>query len=136
MIYLKLFEEFQNEHEELEIKKSTIPEAGKGLFTLVDIDAGDYISEFTGDVISEEDSRELEGERGHYLISMNDGSLLDVYDSDCPARFANDAKDERNNSEIQEDDEGRCWLVATSNIHSGEEIFCSYGEDYWENWQK
>jgi len=134
MKYLRLFEEFTSECDELEIRQSTIPQAGKGLFTLVDIDKDSKISEFTGEIISEEDSLKLEGPRGHYLIDAGDGKMLDVYNSDCLAKSANDARDHRNNSEIVEE-HGRFWLVSTRDIYAGEEIFCSYGDGYWENWQ-
>lgn len=135
MKHLKLFEEFESNIPELEVKTSNIPNAGDGLFSLVDIDRGEFIAEFTGDVISEEESLELEGPRGHYLISMSNGSILDVFNSDSPAIKANDAKGSkfRNNSEIQETEDGEMWLVSTRRIRSGEEIFCDYGQSYWDN---
>lgn len=47
MKHLRLFEEFVNtEYEELEVKQSSIPNSGRGLFTLVDIDEGSKIAEF------------------------------------------------------------------------------------------
>ena len=42
----------------------------------------------------------------------------------------------KNNSEIQEIDNGEIWLCATKPIKKGDEIFCSYGTRYWTNWFK
>lgn len=135
MKFLKLFEEFVD-YQELEVKKSNIEGAGNGLFTLVDIDKGHLIAEFTGKIISEEEAQKLEGERGHYLVAKKNGEILDVYGSESPAIYANDAHmtHYENNSEIQELEDGSVWLVATDNIHAGQEIMCEYGDDYWDNW--
>lgn len=138
MRFLKIFEEFISDYDELEVKQSQIPNAGLGLFTKVDIDKDSDISEFTGKVITIEEGDKLTGARGHYLISRSDGNLLDVYGSDNPAIRANDAQgtDFDNNSEIVEKEDGSIWLVSTRDIYAGEEIFCAYGDDYWTNWSE
>ena len=135
MKYLKIFEDFINQAD-LEIRPSSIEAAGNGLFTNVDINEGDDISQFTGRLISKRDANRLTGERSHYLIQLSRGRTLDVYDSDCLARFANDSMDDRINAEIQEGNNATCWLVALRDIKAGEEIFCSYGPSYWDNWQE
>ena len=136
MRYLRLFEDFHNNFEELEIKKSHIPMAGTGLFTLVDIYEGTPIAEFTGKIITEDEASSLKGERSHYLVAKDDGTILDVYESDTAAKYANDAvnTEYENNSEIVENEKGEVWLVSTRYIYAGEEIFCAYGDDYWDNW--
>ena len=135
MKWLKLFEEFWDDIPELEIKASNIKEAGQGLFTNVDIEVGDWIAEFTGELISDEEANKLQGSRGHYLVSTDRG-ILDVFNSTSPAIKANDARGTsfKNNSEIVEQTNGEVWLVATKRIRAGEEVFCDYGSEYWENW--
>lgn len=122
----------------LEIKTSNIPNSGRGLFTKIDIKKGTPISEFTGVPISDEEMEKLEGPEKHYLVAKSDGSTINVYNSDSPAIYVNDAHntDFKNNSKIKELSDGGVWLVATKNIKAGEEIYCSYGTDYWENWSE
>jgi hypothetical protein len=138
MKWIKLFEDFHTGHEFLEVKPSTIPNSGMGLFTKADIPKGEGICEFTGKVITSEEADSLTPPESHYLVGRSDGSILNVYNSDSPAIRANDAHGTRfrNNSEIVEYEDGTLWLASTKNIRAGEEIFCSYGSDYWDNWSE
>ncbi len=68
---------------------------------------------------------------------MVDDTIMDSMNTDCYAKYANDAKGRqisefRNNSKIALDDENNVCLVATKNIKSKSEIFCSYGKKYWK----
>ena len=68
---------------------------------------------------------------------MIDGTIMDSINTECFAKFANDAsgfqqKKFRNNAEIGLDNENNVCLIATKNIKSGAEIFCNYGKRYWE----
>ena len=136
MKHLKLFEEFKSNVGNLEVKTSNIPNSGDGLFTLTDIKKGELICEFTGVEISPKEAAKLEGIRGHYLIQRDNGTILDVFNSDSPAIKCNDARGSnfKNNASINEVENGEIWLIATRRIKAGEEIFCSYGDEYWENW--
>jgi hypothetical protein len=157
MKYVKLFEEFSavkksSKKESLkkgkiEVKTSTIPNAGKGLFALQDFSKGDEICEFTGKEVSKEEIKKLTGTRAEYLIGKDDGSTVDVYNSKSPAKYSNDHDgylkatkkagfEKKNNCEIMELDNGELWLIATKKIKEGDEIFCSYGSSYWTNWLK
>jgi SET domain-containing protein len=145
MKYLKLYENFDSVSiKDLEVKESTIPNSGKGLFTLVDIPRYKQIVEYAGKEISREKIKELKskgkfnGVRSDYLIELSDGRIVDVYNSKSVAKYANDAEfgGGKNNSKIQEYEDGKIWLVSTKKIKAGEEIFCSYGPEYWESWKK
>jgi len=140
MKYLKIYEEFTDHIsvKDLEVKDSTIPNSGKGLFTLVDIPKDTPIVEFTGKKISQKRADRLTGSKSEYLIELSDGSLLDVYESKSVAKYANDAafSGGKNNSEIQEFEGNKIWLVSTKKIKAGQEVFCSYGKEYWESWKK
>ena len=123
----------------LEIKESKIKNAGHGLFTNSNINEGELICEFTGTLIKNDLVEKLnENKRMAYLIEWDDEYTLDVEHSDCLAKFANDAEGYKkikglsNNSEIAWY-EDKLYLKATKKINAGEEIYASYGNDYWEN---
>ncbi len=68
---------------------------------------------------------------------MIDGTIMDSMNTECFAKYANDAEGFQNllfhnNAEIGLDDENNVCLIATRNIKSGTELFCSYGKRYWK----
>ena len=67
---------------------------------------------------------------------MLDGNIMDSQNTNCFAKYANDAKGfttskYKNNAKITLDNDGNVCLKATKKIKAGEEIFCSYGKAYW-----
>jgi len=129
-----------SESKNLKVDVSTIPNSGKGLFAKKDFKKGEYICKFTGDYI---DSKELErrdvgGARSAYFIYIDDDTTLDVYDSKCLAKYANDAegfrkiRGKKNNSALAQDGKN-IYIQATKDIDAGDEIFVGYGKDYWDN---
>ena len=130
------------ESEYLYVATSQIPNSGNGLFTAVDIYKDEMIAVFTGELLTDCQAAEY-AEKGNdrYFIMMPDGSTLDCMNSDCFAKYANDASvnsetNFKNNSKIAFDDNGQVGLIALRKIKSGEEIFCSYGKVYWKKWLK
>ena len=142
MKYIKMFSLFEKlETKSLYVDSSTIPNSGKGLFAKRDFKKGEFICKFTGEIIDSDElyKRDIGGPRSHYFIDMGN-KTLDVYKSKGLARYANDAegltkiKGKKNNSSIyMDDDEKYVYIAATKNIKAGEEIFVSYGKDYWKN---
>ena len=130
------------ESDYLYVKTSQIANSGKGLFTAIDIYKDEMIAVFTGDLLNKtEAALRAEGQNDRYFIMMPDGLTLDSMNSDCFAKYANDASVNaetkfKNNSKIAFDDDGQVGLIALRKIKSGEEIFCSYGKAYWEKWLK
>ena len=56
------------------------------------------------------------------------------------AKYANDAEAfknsiHKNNAKITLDDDDNVCIIATKNIKSASEIFCSYGKKYWKKHQ-
>ena len=126
------------ESDYLYIQDSQIPNAGKGLFTAIDIYPNEIISLFKGEILTDEEAQKrVSEENDRYFINMLDGSILDSMNVDCFAKYANDAEafsklEFKNNSKITLDDDDNVCIVATKKIKSGQEIFCSYGVKYWK----
>jgi uncharacterized protein len=130
------------ESDYLYVKESQIPNAGKGLFTSLAIYKNEIISVFRGKILSEEEA-ETKAKKGQdrYFINMLDGTIMDSMNVKCFAKYANDAEGFIEtgfsiNSTITLDDDNHVCLVAIRDIAIDEEIFCSYGKKYWENFRK
>ena len=121
------------------VKKSQLPNAGKGLFTTKPIKKGEQVIEYLGEIIEWKEylKRVLEDKDG-YLFFINKQKCIDAYNTPQHlARFANDASGItrvtglRNNCEY-EIIKNRCYIVAKRNIQPNEEIFVSYTKEYWD----
>lgn len=124
----------------LKIKKSTLPRAGKGLFTTKDIKKGEIICEYEGEIITWKEAirRNDEGING-YVYYISEMVCVDAYYAKKTfGRYANDAagltrkKGVRNNS-VYHEVKRKVFIKATRNIRAGEEIFVSYGRSYWRH---
>jgi len=117
---------------------SQITDAGKGLFTAIDIYKDEVIAYFAGEIIDDaEASRRVGQGKDKYFMILPNGNVLDPMAVDCFAKYANDATGYpggkfRNNAVITLDDDDNICLIALRKIRSGEEIFCSYGKKYWK----
>jgi len=126
------------ESDYLYIQDSQITNAGKGLFTAIDIYPNEIISIFKGEILTEKEAQKRVSENSdRYFINMLDGSILDSMNVDCFAKYANDAEafsklEFKNNSKISLDDDDNVCIIATKKIKSEQEIFCSYGSKYWK----
>ena len=126
------------ESDYLYIQDSQITNAGKGLFTAIDIYPNEIISIFKGEILTDNETQKRVSEgNDRYFINMLDGSILDSMNVDCFAKYANDAEafsklEFKNNSKITLDDDDNVCIVATKKIKSQQEIFCSYGVKYWK----
>lgn len=127
------------EKDYLYVKASQIAGAGKGLFTAIPIYKNEIICVFKGEYLSDEEAckRALEG-KDRYFISMLQGGIMDSMHVNCFAKYANDVVGTalRTNSKISLDENDNVCIVATRRIHEHEEIFCSYGKQYWKKYRK
>lgn len=126
------------EEDYLYIQKSQIENSGNGLFTAIKIYKEEIISVFKGKIITNTEAESIvEHNDDKYFINLLDGTILDSNTVDCFAKYANDSNGfikskYKNNSKITLDESNNVCLVATKNIKSNEEIFCSYGKRYWK----
>ena len=122
----------------LVIRKSTLPGAGKGLFTKVDIAKGERITEYKGKRMTWAEAQKLPDYRNGYIFYFTRNHVIDAWGTrKGVAHFANDARGivritgTRNNSEYVTEGT-RCYIEASRNIRAGEEILVAYGPDYWK----
>ena len=120
----------------LVVKKSGLPDAGKGLFTRINIAKGTRIVEYKGRIQRWQDVKDQDGING-YLMYINRNVVINALPAiDTLGRYANDAhglvrkEGLRNNSEYVSEGK-RCFIEATRNIKAGEEILVNYGREYW-----
>jgi hypothetical protein len=128
------------ESDYLYISPSQLPDSGNGLLTAINIYKDEIIAIFKGEILTDAQAL-FRAKKGNdkYFINMVDGSIMDSMNTTCFAKYANDAKGFsfsrfKNNSKIGLDESDNVCLIATQNIKTGEEIFCSYGKKYWENY--
>lgn len=125
----------------LEIKKSRIPGAGKGLFATTLFKRGERVIEYTGEIITWAECKKrnetLDGV-GAYYFYVSSRKCVDAQNClDSMARYANDAAGIaripgiRNNSRF-EVIKGKPYIIASRNIKPGDEIFVGYGKEYWD----
>ena len=126
----------------LYVETSQLPNSGKGLFSAIDIYKDEMIAVFSGELLKEDEAAVRAGNgKDRYFIILPDGFILDSLNTDCFAKYANDASvnienNYTNNSKIAFDDDGQVGLIALRKIKAGEEIFCDYGKAYWKKWLK
>jgi uncharacterized protein len=125
---------------ELEIKESSIPGAGKGLFTNTFIPKGTRIVEYKGTVTTWDAVRH--DPTNAYIYFLKPNHVIDARDHPKSlARYVNDArglvrsKDRANNAKFTNDGL-RVFVEATRDIQAGEEIFVEYGKKYWDTVRK
>ncbi|HRN56470.1 MAG TPA: SET domain-containing protein-lysine N-methyltransferase [Agriterribacter sp.] len=122
---------------ELVVKKSTLPHAGKGLFTRSFIPSGTLIIEYRGRVTTWNEVKEKEADNGYILYVSRNHVINALPYRKALARYANDAKGigkikgVRNNA-VYATVKKRVYIKATRDIKAGEEILVDYGKSYWQ----
>lgn len=121
----------------LYVKKSTLPNAGKGLFTKVFIPKGERIVEYKGKITTWKEVKDDDGKNG-YIFYVKRYHVIDAFPTKKPlARYANDArgltriKGVTNNCDYITDGL-KAYIESKKNIEAGAEIFVDYGPDYWK----
>jgi uncharacterized protein len=125
------------ESDYLYVTNSNISTAGLGLFSAITIFKDEIICNYGGEIISQlEAKKRVNRNANQYFIMLPNGKILDSINSNCFARFANDAQGNeigtnKNNAKIVLNEKGKVCLIASKKIKAGEEILCSYGKKYW-----
>jgi SET domain-containing protein len=122
---------------QLRIKRSTLPGAGKGLFTTKFIPKGTRIVEYKGKISSWKDADTQGGGNG-YIYYVKRYHVIDALPRPkALARYANDAqgmirvKGITNNSDYVEYGL-KVYIESKKDIPANSEIFVGYGKEYWD----
>lgn len=122
---------------QLFVKKSTIPNSGKGLFTKKFIPKGTRIVEYKGRISKWKDVKDEDGKNG-YIFFVNRNHVIDALPvKSALARYANDArglvrvKGIVNNCDYITEGK-RAFIESKRDIPAGSEIFVDYGGEYWK----
>ncbi len=121
----------------LVVKKSTIPDSGKGLFTTKLIKKGTRIIEYKGKITTWKDVKHNDGANGYiYYVTRN--YVIDAHNYRMSlARYANDARGLKkisgiSNNAIYVQENRRVFIEASKDIPAHSEILVAYGKEYWE----
>jgi len=121
----------------LVVKKSTLPGAGKGLFTKKFIPKGTQIVEYKGR-IGKWKNIEKDPGKNKYIFYVKRDHVIDAKPfKKAMARYANDARGLKkikglvNNANYVE--KGlKVFIEAKKDIPAGSEILVDYGKEYWD----
>jgi len=118
------------------VEESTIPGAGKGLFTNIDIPKGTRIVEYKGRRTTWKDVKN--DSTNYYIYTINRNNVIDAQKTmSALARYANDAKGFTRvkgitNNCVYVNEGNRAFIEAMKNISAGSEIFVDYTQEYWK----
>ena len=121
------------------LSRSNIKEAGFGLFALQDFTAKEYVMEYTGEVISIDESLRRNALLARfgltYQETISQRQSLDAYRRGNKARFINHNSTKPNCEAKPKhvDGEARIGIYALKNIKKGEELFMNYELDITDN---
>jgi SET domain-containing protein len=122
---------------QLIVKKSTLPNAGKGLFTKKFIPKGTRIVEYKGKISAWREVKDEDGKNG-YIFYVTRNHVIDALPvKSALARYANDArglvriKGVTNNCDYITYGK-KAFIESKKDIAAGAEILVDYGADYWK----
>lgn len=111
----------------LQVKRSS---AGLGLFATEKIKRKDFIIEYFGPLITDE---ELGNREGKYLFEVEDELSIDGKDRKNTARYINHSCKPNCEPEI---DGKRVFIYSLRTIYPGEELTYDYGKEYFDGFIK
>jgi len=124
-------------NEGLQVKASTIPEAGLGLFTLIPRKKNDVIAWYGGERLTKQQLDARYGDdTAPYAIGNTDEDLIDGACNRGPGVYSNHETGARQNADLVASDnaygEPIIEIVARKAIPANTEVFVNYGRSYWQ----
>jgi SET domain-containing protein len=118
------------------VKESTIPGAGKGLFTKVEIPKGTRVVEYKG---RRTVWKEVKNDStNYYIYTINRNNVIDAQKTmSALARYANDAKGLTRikgltNNCVYVNEGNRAFIETVKTIPAGAELLVDYTKEYWD----
>lgn len=121
------------DEEDFEIKDSSIPGIGKGLFTKVNLKKGDHIGYYTGKVLTDDQAESDRYVESKYLLWIcKDHWIFGEGKGSSYTRYINHSN--KPNLELVTSVRWKtARFRALKAIKAGEELFFDYGPEYWEH---
>lgn len=117
---------------DFEVRPSTIPGAGRGLFSKVLIEVGDTIGYYTGDIITEDALIAGKYSGSDYLMWVTkDHIIVGEGERANYTRYINHCEEEPNAFLITSTRWKSARLECVRRIQPGDEIFFNYGDDFF-----
>ncbi|MAZ40749.1 hypothetical protein CL654_01355 [bacterium] len=101
--------------------------AGLGLYAVNEIPRGDYVVEYYGPLLNEE---EADKKSGKYLFKIDRKWTIDGTGRQNTARYINHSC--KPNCYVEQDGK-RFFIYTRRKIHPGEELSYNYGKEYFED---
>lgn len=117
----------ETEKKKFAVKRSS---AGLGLFARAPFKKGDFVVEYTGEIIPNEEA-DRRGTR--YIFEISSRRSVDGSTRTNLARYMNHSCDPNCEAEI---DGARIMIYALRDIEPGEELTYDYGEEYFDDFIK
>lgn len=122
----------------VEIRPSSIPDAGLGLFAIADIPKDTIIDIYHGTRLTKKEYMENPRINDMYIMEINKNLYIDSSEDKCIVAFTNDARGlnrtpgVRNNCYFElAPDKKNMYMKTSKNIKAGSELFTFYGDSYW-----
>ena len=115
----------------LRIKKSLVPGAGRGLFTERDLREGEWVTKYTGDLMAHDDVNK----ESRYILQLTNDVSIDAARTNCDSgRMVNDPRGtgrQPNCKFVYDRRTKRASIRTTCRVKKGEELLVAYGNEYW-----
>ena len=142
---MKFYPEFPKTEKEkdvednfIEIRQSTIPNAGNGVFAKQNINSGDMLGYYRGEALTPDQYNKRFKDKLYaaYVLPVQNGTInVDAEKNGYNwVSRVNTPRGTNMKTNIYWDDNGHVY--AKRNIKAGEELFVSYGAAYWRGFNK
>ena len=122
----------------VKVAKSSVPGARLGLFAARDFKTGEKLVKYSGDWVINGDAEDVNIMTGNYMLGVTKDSNIDAARMNTAAgRWVNDPRGTGKPPNCvfalqRMGDNSSCWLRASKAIKKGDELFVSYGANYWK----